>query len=191
MKRIIAIAFVVVLALTCTLSIFAAGALNADEKRIMSALQQTVTVGNQTFGATSAQINQAKNYFLRSDVDITKEQADKAIDFINKIIAAFKAAKPSSEDATFSMADLPRETKAAILEYGQEAAAAVGLVLTYDAADHTVLIVDNAGTTVFENDPVVKATGSDVSVGAIAVVVVLLTVLSAGAVVITKKAKLF
>lgn len=191
MKKILVIAFVVVLALACTVSAYAAGSLNSDEKRVIAALEQTVKVGDATFKLPASYINQAKNYLLGADVDLTKAQADAIIGYINDGIAAIKADKTKVSGSELDLHDLAKETRAKLLEAGINACEEIGLELDYDAVDNVVVIKDEAGRTVFDDEAIIKKTGADVSVPAIAIAVVLLTVLSAGAIVVTKKSQLF
>ena len=191
MKKILVIAFVVVLALACTVSAFAAGSLNANEKKVISALERTVKIGDASFKLPASYVNQAKNYFLGSDVDLTADEADAIIGYIDDAIAALKAEKPKTTAAELDLADLSASCKAKLLEAGQNACEEIGLELEYDAVANEVTIKDDAGKTVFNDEPIIKKTGADVSVPAIAIAVVLLTVLSAGAIVVTKKSQLF
>ena len=190
MKKIIVIAFVAVLALVCTVSAFAAGSLNANEKKIIAAVEQTIKVGDASYKVPAAYVNQAKNYFLSADVDVTEDEATAVISQINKGIDAIKA-ESAAAAAELDLSDFSRATKEKLLEYGQAACAVLNINLTYDSAENIVEIKEVDGTVVFSDEPIIKKTGSDVSVPAVAIVVVLLTVLSAGAVVVTKKSELF
>ncbi len=191
MKKILVIAFVVVLALACSVSAFAAGSLNANEKKVIAALEQTVKIGDASFKLPASYINQAKNYFLSSDVDLTAEEADAIIGHINDAIAALKAEKPKAAGKELDLSDLSDATKRKLLEAGQKACEVIGLELDYDAVNNVVTIKDANGRVVFSDEAIIKKTGADVSVPAIAIAVVLLTVLSAGAIVVTKKSQLF
>ena len=190
MKKILVIAFVVVLALACTVTAFAAGSLDANEKKIIEALEQTVKVGDNTFKIPASYINQAKNYFLRSNVGISDDEAKAILGSIDKAIAVLKAEKPSVSGKELDLHDLSADAREDILTYATAAAAVANLQLTYNAVENIVVIEDAAGV-VFNDEPVIKTTGADVSVPAIAIAVVLLTVLSAGAIVVTKKSQLF
>lgn len=189
MKKVLAIVFVAILALTCVISVAAAGSINANEQKVLDALGKTAKVSGATFKIPSQYINQAKNYFLT--VDLTKEEADTIIAKINAAIAAIEKAKVSVSGSELDLHDLDRETRATIFANATEACEAIGLRLVYDGTDNAVVITNEAGEAVFEDEAVIKKTGSEVNVTVAALIVVVLTVVAAAGVVVTKKAQLF
>ena len=75
MKKIITFMLIMVIAVSVFAVSASAAALNENEQRIVDAVSQKITVAGKEVALESAWINQAKNYMLRDDVDLTKEQA--------------------------------------------------------------------------------------------------------------------
>lgn len=187
MKKVFVIAIVLVLAFACVVPVVAAGAINTYEQNVLDTLGKTAKVGNATYKLPSKYINAAKNYFLT--IDMTKAQSEKIIEIINKMIALLES--QNFEGTEFDLSDLDYATKLKLLNFGNEATEEVGVELTYVSADGVARFTNTAGEVVFENEPVIRTTGSDMNTSAVAVVVVVMTVCAAAAVVISKKAQLF
>lgn len=181
MKKIIATLLAFVLLLVPMSLTASAVAINADEQRILDCLYQKATFNNATFIIPVNYVKQAENYF--KTIDATKEQADKAISYIE---AAAKIVKESDIKTTADLKVLPYPDKKAVLENGQKAAAAVGATLVY-VGDH-VVITNAEGVTVFDDNPIIKVTGPEVDFTSVAVsATVVLLVLAAAFVVARKK----
>lgn len=194
MKKIIALFFAVVLMLVpCAVTVGAAGALSADEQRIVDFLSDEYKIGKTDYKLPDEYINQAKNYFLT--IDVTKEQADKVIAEVQKAIDELKATVLPEDD--FNIKVLPQAVKEDILNAGKDASSVVGLDLSYNAATSKVEITKPATTpgaaptVVFNDEPVIKTTGASVNASAIILTVSALIALVAVSVVVSKKVKLF
>lgn len=191
MKKLLAIFFAVLLiAVPCCVGASAAGAINADEQRILDTLDQYVQLGKTNYHIPDEYIAQAKNHFLT--IDITKTQADEIIGYINEGAELLK--KDATPDEEFHMEVLPAADKEKILKLGQDACAVVDLTLTYDAADeHVVITKIDAATSapveVFNSEPIIKTTGAEVNV--IVITAAALAVIMVAAFVVSKKVKLF
>lgn len=194
MKKIIAVLFAVVLMLVpFAVTAGAAGALSADEQRIIDFLSDEYKIGKTNYHIPDEYVNQAKNYFLT--IDVTKEQADKIITEVQKAVDELKATVLPEEE--FNIKVLPQNVKEDILNAGKEACDVVDLDLVYNAATSKVEITKAAATpgaadtVVFNDEPVIKTTGADVNASAIILTVSALVALVAVSVVISKKVKLF
>lgn len=189
MKKLIAVFFVVAIALTCVLSVAAAGSINSNEQAVLNELGKSVTVNGGTYKISSNYINAAKNYFLT--IDMTKSESEAVISYIKEAFDVIKNSGYKATETELNLVDLELDDKQALLAAGIEAAEAIGLTLEYDATSEKVVITDEDDQVIFEDDPVIKKTGADVSVPVVAVIVVVLTVVAAGAVVVTKKVRQF
>ncbi|MBQ4119622.1 MAG: hypothetical protein IJD45_04455 [Clostridia bacterium] len=194
MKKIIAVLFAVVLMLVpFAVTAGAAGALSADEQRIVDFLSDEYKIGKTDYKLPDEYINQAKNYFLT--IDVNKTQADTIIAELQKAVDELKATVLPTDD--FNIKVLPQAVKEDILKAGKDACAVVGLDLSYNSATSKVEITKAAATpgaaptVVFNDEPVIKTTGASVNVSAIILTVSALIALVAVSVVVSKKIKLF
>ena len=191
MKKLLAVFFALLLiAIPCCVGASAAGAINANEQKVLDTLDQYVQLGKTKYHIPDEYIAQAKNHFLT--VDVSETQANKIIGFINDGIAILK--KDARPDEEFHMSILPAADKQAILKAGQDACAVIDLTLTYDAATEKVVITKTDAATgtptqVFNSEPIIKTTGAEVN--AIVIVSAALAVVMVAAFVISKKVKLF
>ena len=191
MKKIFAILLaLLVLIVPCCIGASAAGAINAEEQRILDFLDQYIQLGKTKYHIPDEYIAQAKNHFLTAD--ITKTEADEIIDFIDEGIEILK--HDATPDEEFHMEVLPVAHKEKILELGQKACEVVDLTLTYDSTETTVVITKIDPATgnpveIFDDEPIVKTTGGEVN--AIVISSAILAVVMVAAFVISKKVKLF
>lgn len=191
MKKLLAIFFAVLLiAIPCCVGASAAGAINANEQKILDTLDQYIQLGKTKYHLPDEYIAQAKNHFLT--IDINETEATEIIGYIEDGIEILKASALPNED--FDMKVLPTATKEKILKAGQDACAVVDLTLTYDAAEeHIVITKIDAATgnpvTVFDSEPIVKTTGAQINV--IVITALALAVVMVAAFVVSKKVKLF
>lgn len=184
MKKIIAMLLAVVLLLVPMSLTASATAINADEQRILDCLTQKAGINGATFKIPLNYITQAENYL--KTVDVTKEQADEVISFLEK---AIKIVKDSHITQTTDLDVLPYEDKEIILDCGKKAAAAAGATLIYDG-DH-VVITNAEGVEVFNDDPIVKTTGAGVDFTTVAVSAFVVVALLSAAFVVARKKELF
>lgn len=187
MKKIIAIILtVMVLVVPFTVSVAAAGAINTDEQRILDVLRTEVKVNGKTFTVPVEYVNQSENYF--KTIDVTKEQADEIIGYINRGIGILEMSKKLNA-TTEDLKILVRADKKEILELGKKAVAVTGGVLTYNGS--TVNIKNADGKTVFDSAPIVKQTGLEVDFSSIIIAAVSVITLLITAFVVSKKNGLF
>ena len=162
------IAGVVAVSAFCTVS---AAGLNSAENRIMDELNTTVSLNGTATKLPAQYVNQAENYFLQDDVDITDAQAD-------QIIAAIKDCKKFLEDAKVSTyGQLSDDQMKELVALANKASGVVEVRLTFDRPSKVVTAYDkngnvigkgstggnggNSGTT-GGNGGVIKTTGADV-----------------------------
>lgn len=187
MKKILAILLsIIILVIPMTISVSAAGAINADEQRILDVLRSEVKVNGKTFTVPVEYVNQSENYF--KTIDVTKEQADEIIGYINRGIGILEMSKKLNA-TTEDLKILIKADKKEILELGKMAVAVTGGVLTYNGS--TVNIKNADGKVVFDSAPIVKQTGFEVDFTVIIVAVLSVITLLCAAVVISKKNGLF
>lgn len=193
-KKVLSVALALVIALSLTVTAFAANGVNAAEQRVLDRLGAGVKYGTAgyTYTFPKEAINATTNYFMQ--YEMTDAQAD-------EIIADIDAAqaRAMTEDVT-RINDLSGSTKSYILGQATAAAAVVGLKLSY--ANGRVVITDANGNQVFSysfvggggsgggggtSGGVIKPTGADINVMAPSVAVVsVLAVIAVGAVLIRK-----
>ena len=185
MKKICAIILALVLLIVpMTVSVSAAGDLNANEQKIITELKKEVAIGDKTFVVPAQYVTQAENYF--KTIDVTDAQAKEILGYIaegEKLVVAQKIT------ATTDLKVLKDDVKSKILDLGKKAVAVTGDVLTYDGKH--VTITDANGKVVFKNAPIVKQTGEQVDFTAIALISLAVVTVLGASVVIAKKNALF
>lgn len=196
MKKIVSVlvAFVVFLSLAVPAQA-AEGAITNDEQRILTALDQGVTVGGKTFNITATDRTQAENYLKQKELATAEVDA-----VVSNIDAARALAAAQNVDVTNinSLRELllafPTDVVAQLKDYVL-AADVLGLKVTFGPG--SVSIVDTTGSDsvtsggsnpVYTTGSTVKQTGVSY-VASIATVGALL-VIAAGAFVVGKKSKL-
>lgn len=152
MKKLVALVVAVFAVLTMSLSVFAAGSINADEQRVLDILATKIDVKGVKVGLVAENITKAENYF--KTIDLSKTQADTAIAAIQKGIDLLKEAQVKD------VFDLPFEKKEELLGYGNEAIGVVNMTITYDITEHNFKIYDDATQNiVYLQDEVIKTMG--------------------------------
>ncbi|MDF2568140.1 MAG: hypothetical protein K0R90_1596 [Oscillospiraceae bacterium] len=183
MKKLICALLSVVTIAALSLTAFAAPGISANSQEILDLLSTTVTTKSGAKMTLPAEyLNQAKNYLMGSDVDITDEQLAASKAQIQEAISLVE------ESSATSLADLPLDVKSALVEKAQAVAETNGLSLTYASTAKKVTIKDTDGKVVFEASNVIKKTGADYSVY-FAVSALLLIVAAAGGIVVLKNKK--
>lgn len=132
-KKLAAAAVSSLMILSMSIPVFAAD-LNSSESSVLSTLSDCKVPAEY--------INQAKNYFLLDDVDITSDQAD----IINSHI---RTAKEKAGNAS-SISALTSEQQREVVNEMASAASAIGLGVTYDSSSKTLLVTKD-GTIVLES----------------------------------------
>ncbi|MPM78989.1 hypothetical protein SDC9_126004 [bioreactor metagenome] len=186
----IIISSIITLILLFSLSIpsFAASGINANEQRIINKVQEGLLINGSIYYPLKGYTQDVINYFNRSNVNVTKKEADNAITSIEDAYS-LKNNKECTDilgkQSKFDLNDLPYKYKKQILDDGIAACASVGLVLTYNKSTGNVVIHDKTGKCIFDYRPVIiKQTGSVdmtstyIGLGALTVVVAAGVVLS-------------
>lgn len=166
MKKLLTILLAITLIASLCLTVSAAAGINDAEQSVLTKLKtvEKLGVNGATFSIPAAYINAAENYFLT--IDMTKDQADKIIAMLDQAIAVIKAAAAkTTETGTYKLTSMDNDSKKTVLQLGQDACDLVGASLVYDAARNVVTITEkSSGKLLFENTPLVKTTGEDISV---------------------------
>ncbi|MBO5852566.1 MAG: hypothetical protein J6Q74_02015 [Clostridia bacterium] len=185
MKKICSILLALVLLIVpMTLSVSAAGDINANEQKIITELKKELEIGNKKFALPKEYVTQAENYL--KTVDVNEAQANEIIGYIEdgeEILIAEKIT------GTTDLKTLPVAAKQQILDLGKKAVAVTGATLTFDGKN--VVIKNAEGKVVFDAAPVVKQTGAEVDFTAIALSVLAVVAILGGAIVVAKKKSLF
>lgn len=155
MKKTLCALSTLAIAVSVSTTVFAASGINAAEQTILNKLDTTVTVGSDTVKLPNQYKNQAYNYMLSDGVDFTQQQAKDVSAKMDECIALVESEQASS------LKDLSSKTQQALLTKAQEAASIVGLVLSFDAANGTVIIKNTNGQVIANSDKTIKATGFD------------------------------
>lgn len=195
MKKIIALcATLFIIFAIFSVSVSAAGTLGANEQKVMDLLssvdEYTLNGKVLKFKIPKQYVNQAKNFFASTEGDITAEQRDEIIKFVN--VGKTLVEKTTLDDNKYysngivDIAKMPREIRKQVLKAGQDACAVVGLSLIFD--DKHVVITDKQGATLFEDRPIVKTTGASAMPVFLMGAFVLLV---GGALLTAKRAKIF
>lgn len=176
-KKIMAVTASAVMMLAMSVSVFAAGTVDATEQKIIDELKAK--------NVTASYISQAENYLAKDNVAVTEAQATSIIANIDNAAAiAEKAGIKTKADLTKADASVVDSIIAEV----KKAAAVVDLTVSYDTKTGEVSILDKDNKVVATSNVGVKKTGAD-SMSTVAVVSVLGLAVAALAVVSKKNAK--
>ena len=157
MKKIISSLLVACLLAISTISpTHAVGYLNDNEKELLTALNSTVKLDGVTLKLQAADINTAENYMMQDGFDLTTEQKNIIINNIEATKAYLQANHITNFDA------ITRKQAYDILEFLQAAGGAIGLTVTLNAADRTILFYDG-DKLIYTTTQVIKKTGYDIT----------------------------
>lgn len=185
MKKILAIlTMVVLIASVFALGVNAAGAINANEQKVLDKLSSTVTANGKTFEIPKTYVNQAKNYFLT--IDMTDAQANEIMGYLAEGEALVKQEEAKLTTNIVNMDTFKYTVKKEILNLGKKACKVIGLTLTYDGT-YVKIVEDATGNIAFIDEPIIKVTGAEASNTAAIVISVMVVLAFAAAVVIAKK----
>ena len=149
-KKIFKITVTTVMMLAMSVSVFAAGSIDENEQSVLDELNAKKV--------PTEYVSQAKNYFEKDGVSVTKEQADTIITNIDEAaVIAKKAGIKSKEDleqADASVID-------SIVSKAQSAAKTIDLTVSYNAKSGIVNVKDSTGNIVATTDIGTKKTGAD------------------------------
>lgn len=202
MKKIIAILVAVLTICACAFSASAATGISADEKKIVNALSQKITMASgKVVALPDKYINQAEDYLTKAE--LTSDQITSILGYIKKAQDAVKASKAQS----LSVAE--ENVKKEVVKEAQAAAAVINATLSVSStpvtdnkgqvtANYTVSLVFNensnvegytSGTkiTLDTKDSEIVQTGAEGSV--MAVVIGSVVVLAAAAYVVVVSGK--
>lgn len=186
MKKIITVS-VLVMMIVSMLSVSAfAASLNEDEQRIYDAITEEITVAGKPVALADEWVNQAKNYMLRDDVDLTKAQADEILAYIDEAKAVAKTSK------TVSNGKFSTKVNNELFLLANECGALLDISFSHPGLDNArkIVAVDNkSGDVIYKAAKVIKDTGANVNVMPVAIAaVVIMTVI--GSAVLVKKFEL-
>lgn len=174
MKKLISSLLVAcLLAITTISSTEAVGYLNDNEKEVLTALKSTVKIDGSNIGLQDADINTAENYMMQDGFDLTTEQKNIIINNIEATKAYLKANHITVFDA------ITRKQAYDILEFLQAAGGAIGLTVTLNAADRTILFHDG-DKLIYVTTQVIKKTGYDITQTAVIASGLVVILLGAG-----------
>ncbi len=173
LKKVITAAVSVLAMLTMSVSIFAAGTIDANEQTILNELNAKKV--------PAAYVAQAKNYFEKDGVSVTQEQAKTIIANIDNAAAIAKSEgiKSVEDLKTAGTATIDR-----ILAEVNAGARVLGLTVSYNTTTGAVTVKDKTGAIVATSNIGTKKTGaSSMST------VVIITILGLAVVVLTEISK--
>ena len=183
------LALVAVFAFAVTTPVHAAGALSADDQRILDALHQPITIGGKTFYLPASYIAQAESTLKQNNYSAA--QADAVIAKINNAAATLEAQGVDVSNVN-SLEDLKKVLPASVIEAVkadvQSAASVLGLTVAINGDSVTIVNSGNSSSTAFSTGSVVKQTGANYVISLVAGVTTM--IIAAGALVINKRAKL-
>ncbi|WP_159723665.1 hypothetical protein [Enterococcus sp. CSURQ0835] len=178
----------------------AAGAIRADEQRIIDALRTPVTISGKTFYVPETQITQAENHLKNEE--LTAAQIETAVTNIQAAISLLSAQSidVSNINSIEELVEaLPRDVIAQIQGYVTKAADALGLVVTSWNGGFAQLSKKatggNAGNSASQKPSVVYSSANAIKqtgvnyFGSFVIIGALLT-LAAGAFVVGRKTRL-
>ena len=157
MKKVIAILFAVLMLSTLCLPAFAASDINADEQRVIDVLDDVVnSKAGKKMTLKVSDINHAKNFMMRDEINLTKAQADEIIAGADKCYDIVVASGLETEKLT----DMKDADRKALMAAANEAGAPVGVTVEYNFADDKVEFTYQ-GTIIATVEPTIKITGAD------------------------------
>ena len=157
MKKVIAILFTVLMLSTLCLPAFAASDINADEQRVIDVLDDVVnSKAGKKMTLKVSDINHAKNFMMRDEINLTKAQAAEIIAGADKCYDIVVASGLEAEKLT----DMKDADRKALLAAANEAGAPVGVTVEYNFADDKVEFTYQ-GTIIATVEPTIKITGAD------------------------------
>ena len=134
MKKIIAILVAVLTICACAFSASAATGISADEKKIVNALSQKITMASgKVVALPDKYINQAEDYLTKAE--LTSDQITSILGYIKNAQSAVKASKAQS----LSVAE--ESVKKEVVKEAQAAAAVINATLSVSSTP----VTDNKG----------------------------------------------
>lgn len=183
------------LALVCAMAVvpaLAASDINANEQAIYDKWKNGVVIEGKTYAPVEQALGFVTNYFIQDDVNVTAEQKDAIIGYID---AAYKVAETAEAKAlakdsnTIDLSKLPQDQKATLLSNAQKAGEVIGLTVVYKAETNAIVITDAEGHEICNTAVVVKQTGESSAAALYIAVAALVAILGAAVVVAGKKVR--
>lgn len=191
MKKTIITLVVTLIAFGFGASVYAASTINENEQKVLDTFGNGFKVGSQTVALAPDEINTAKIFFMRDDVNFTAADAQAFIDGHNKIAAVMQA------EGVVKIPSLSGSGKEKILQYAKDAALAVksmNLAFTYDNTTKIASVLNRdtsavlATSDVTNESTIIKQTGS--GIGTTYLVAAAVIVAATGSFIIAKKKNL-
>ena len=189
-KKLLALAAGLALtAVVAMVPVSAASPMNANEKAVYDKWFNGVTVSGKTFAPVDNLQGVVTNYFIRDDVEMTAQQKDEIIGYIDAAYAIKDTSevKALAKGDTIDLSKLPQDQKKTLLSNAQKAGAVMGLTVVYQAEGNKIVITDNQGAVVCDTAAVVKKTGETSNTLLTVTAISLIALLGAAVVVASKK----
>ncbi len=163
MKKILALLSMLSLVLLFASSAMAATDINEFEQKLIDKFTEGALIDGETVTLSEEEINLAKNFFMRDEIDLTEADVDGLLAAIDQIILIAQGAN------AVNFSDLTSAQKlevVAIAEAAVAAIASVELTFSYDFDTNVAKILDGSGnilaeTVVGDDSTVIKETGND------------------------------
>ena len=179
MKKMMKLLLSLVLMSLFVLPVLGASDVNAEEQKVLDKLTAGVTIDGKTVALSAEELNLAKNFFMRDEIDLT------AADVAGLLTAIDAAAKIMQDAKVSDVTKLSTDDKLALLKVAQDAVAAVEsveLTFAYDFDTNIAQILGAEGvvlaeSTVTTESTVIKDTANNLSVtwillGALSLVII-------------------
>lgn len=190
MKKLVTLFISMLLIASFALPVFAASDINAAEQSVLDKLTAGVTVGTKTIALSTAELNLAKNFFMRDEINLTTADVAGILTAIDQIGVIFKNEGVSTLPA---LSGAGKTNILALAKAAVEGITSVELTFEYNSVTKmaSILGVDNvvlAQSDVTPESTVIKYTGFDFTTTLS--ILALLAVTLAGGVILAKKKKL-
>ena len=179
MKKMMKLLLSLVLMSLFVLPVLGASDVNAEEQKVLDKLTAGVTIDGKTVDLSAEELNLAKSFFMRDEIDLT------AADVAGLLTAIDAAAKIMQDAKVSDVTKLSTDDKLALLKVAQDAVAAVEsveLTFAYDFDTNIAQILGAEGvvlaeSTVTTESTVIKDTANNLSVtwillGALSLVII-------------------
>lgn len=164
-KRIAAVIMSVLMISAIAFTASAASGINENEQRLIDAYRDATING---FYFDDPTMNQIEVYFTRDGVDITSEQADQVIVYLDEAVSYFGSTGAESLQA------LTSSQRQHLFEIITNGANVVGLTVSYDAVNKLFQVYTADGELVYSSAVVIKRTGADYTPAIVTFAVVLM-----------------
>ncbi|OTP12322.1 hypothetical protein A5844_000554 [Enterococcus sp. 10A9_DIV0425] len=192
MKKFVSSIIVLFTVLLFTVPVDAAGAINANEQRILDLLNEPVRIQDKEFTVPATYITQAENHLKQNDLtDAQVDIAVSGIENVRNLLSAVTIDMSGVNTLDDLIRALPRDVILQIQQEVTRVADALGLVvLSWNLSDIQIGMKNADGSTslAFSTNSPVKQTGANFASSAIAIASLLLV--AAGAVVVGRKTKI-